>query len=120
MQSPAGDHEIIRWSRLQSFGRPGSICWVPTEYNTKPGYCHCRYSNVLLPYASMSAVVHPIREKLGLSTPSTSFSIEPVWRFRGPCAVAEEPIEITCFSYDKQRNLHHDTSSMVDPKSFSD
>ena len=45
-----------------------------------------------------------------------SFSIEPLSQFGGACALIKQPVEITCFSYDKQRNLHHDTSSMVRSK----
>jgi hypothetical protein len=52
------------------------------------------------------------RQKLD-STP-TSFAIDPLSQFAGPCAVIKQPIELTCFSYDKRRQLHHDTSSMVD------
>ena len=52
------------------------------------------------------------RQKLDTSD-SKSFSIEPLSQFGGASVVIKQPVEITCFSYDKQRNLHHDTSSMV-------
>jgi RAT1-interacting protein len=42
-----------------------------------------------------------------------SIAVEPISQFQGASAVIRQPIEITCFSYDKQRNLHHDRSSMV-------
>jgi RAT1-interacting protein len=52
------------------------------------------------------------RQRLDISD-TKSFSIEPLNQFDGACALVKQPVEITCFSYDKQRNLHHDTSSMV-------
>jgi len=44
---------------------------------------------------------------------TSSFPLQPKNRFTGPCAVVKQPVEITCFSYDKQRTLHHDPSSLV-------
>ncbi|CAJ0752533.1 12618_t:CDS:1, partial [Entrophospora sp. SA101] len=36
------------------------------------------------------------------------FPISPLTRFSGQCVTYKLPIEITCFSYDGERKLHHD------------
>lgn len=53
------------------------------------------------------------RQRLDLMSDTISFHIEPLSQFTGDCAIIKQPVEIACFSYDEQRNLHHDTSSMV-------
>src|SRR5437762_1803573 len=51
------------------------------------------------------------RQKLGFD--EFVFPIDPLARFAGPCATVKEPVEVSCFSYNKQRKLLHDASSMV-------
>lgn len=61
------------------------------------------------------------RQRTSSTTTTTSFAIEPISQFAGTSAIIKQPVELTCFSYDKHRNLHHDTSSMVpSPSIYTD
>ena len=62
---------------------------------------------------SMAAAPPPKRQKIEAAGASKSFSIDPLTRFGGPCEIIKQPVEIACFSYNKQRDMLHDTSSMV-------
>ena len=67
--------------------------------------------------AGMSQSPPSKRQRTSSTTTTTSFPIEPISQFAGTSAIIKQPVELTCFSYDKHRNLHHDTSSMVLPPS---
>lgn len=43
--------------------------------------------------------------------PPSCFPIHPLHPFTGPCPSLHRPTELTTFSYDIHRRLHHDTSS---------
>src|SRR5579862_2521113 len=68
----------------------------------------------------MSSSPPPKRQRLSSDTSHKhSFPVDPLTTYTGPCALIKQPVEITCFSYDKNRNLHHDASSMVLPLCLS-
>jgi RAT1-interacting protein len=56
----------------------------------------------------------PNSQRVNTNTSSrATFPIEPLSQYAGACAVIKQPMELTYFSYDKERQLHHDASSMV-------
>lgn len=61
----------------------------------------------------MAAAPPSKRQKIETPGASKSFSMDPLTRFGGPCAIIKQPVEIACFSYNKQRDMLHDASSMV-------